>query len=486
MNKLKKYLFLTATLLLASGCTPQPQDVTDAKTAAVIYPDYTDITIPANIAPLNFLLRDEVEALHVSVEGKAETLTVQSDDHRACFPTDDWKALLQKHLGDTLTVTVTALKDEQWLRYPTFYWYVAPEKVDAYLSYRLIEPAYEVWNEVEIHERCVENFDEKVISTYKNTDNSCMNCHIYGNKSGALSMFHLRGSRGGTILNRNGELRKLALKNEKTISATVYGDFHPSGRYGVFSTNIIIPAFHSTDNQRLEVYDTASDLVIADFDNNRLIHSPLMERKDKFETFPTFSPDGKSVYFCVADSVALPEDIRELKYSLCRIGFDAETQQWGTKIDTLWNAQEMNGSVCHPKVSPDGRYLLYTVADYGTFPIWHKETELQLMDLETGVIDSLAAVRSNRSDTYHSWSSNSRWFVFASKRGDGQYGKPYFCYFDASGKAHKPFVLPQEYPDHYDYMLKSYNIPDLSATPLPFDEEDVERIYQDLEAETFK
>ena len=130
-------------------------------------------------------------------------------------------------------------------------------------------------------------------------------------------------------------------------------------------------------------------------------------------------------------------------------------------------------SVSHPRISPDGRYLLYTVADYGTFPIWHPEADLQMMDLKTGRIDTLAIVNSEKSDTYHSWSSNSRWFVFASKRDDGLYGKPYFCYVDKEGKAHKPFCLPQEHPTFYDNNLKSFNAPELGKGKVPFDVDDV-------------
>ena len=66
------------------------------------------------------------------------------------------------------------------------------------------------------------------------------------------------------------------------------------------------------------------------------------------------------------------------------------------------------------------------------------------------------------------------------------YGKPYFSYVDSTGKAYKPFVLPQEDPEHYDITLKSYNIPELSTSELPFDAEDVQEIYYDEEAETFK
>ena len=83
--------------------------------------------------------------------------------------------------------------------------------------------------------------------------------------------------------------------------------------------------------------------------------------------------------------------------------------------------------------------------------------------------------RPNGRDTYHSWSSNSRWFVFASKRDDGLYGKPYFCYVDRLGHAHKPFVLPQQDPQFYDMNLKSFNVPELGRGPLPFDAVDVQR-----------
>jgi dipeptidyl aminopeptidase/acylaminoacyl peptidase len=149
-------------------------------------------------------------------------------------------------------------------------------------------------------------------------------------------------------------------------------------------------------------------------------------------------------------------------------------------VDTLFNQK----SVCHPRISPDGRYLVYTVADYGTFPIWHQESDLRMMDLQTGQIDTMKKVNSSRSDTYHSWSSNSRWLVFASKRDNGLYGKPYFCYIDHNGKPHRPFVLPQESPTYYDETLKSFNAPEFSKGDIPFDAVDVERLLRQ-EAEPF-
>jgi len=471
--------YLIAVVIFSCG---GPENVKNSPEFPPIYPDYIDITIPQNIAPLNFLLRNKPEKLIVTIKGKSDSITVKGEQ-KIEIPIDHWKDLLASSMNDSLIVRVLARSNGEWVQYKSFKWYVKSDKVDSYLSYRLIEPGYEVWNKLQIVERNVESFDERVLADNNLTKGGCMNCHIHGNQNGKLSMFHLRGEHGGTILNKDGKLRKINTRAKGMISNAVYGDFHPDGRYAVFSTNIIIPELHANRTDRLEVYDTASDLVVIDLDSDKAITQPFLSDTTAFETFPVFSADGKWIYFCSAPKVPLPDSIKSLKYNICRVGFDASKGEIGTKVDTLWNAKKMGGSVCHLKASPDGKLLLYTVADYGTFPIWHREADLQMMNLKTGEIDRLKKVNAPNSDSYHSWSSNSSWFVFASKRDDGIYGKPYFCYIDASGKTYKPFVLPQRDPETYDNMLKSFNIPDLSASLVPFDAADIEKVYLKQETE---
>ena len=453
-----------------------------------IYPDYCDVTIPVNIAPLNFLIRDDgCDALQITLNvhspslpsHSSSLLTINTRGNEAVFDIDEWKELLSE--GNDIEVCVTARIDGQWRQYKPFTWHVVNDSLDSWLTYRLIEPDYEIWNHVEIRQRCTENFDEAPLADYEHQENRCMNCHTFGSQDPNLSMLYVRGPGGGTILNKDGQLRKLELKTDSLVSGSVYFGFSPSGRYLTFSTNVIIPAFHSQPRKRLEVYDSKSDVYVADLQEHRILRSPLLEQDSVFETFPTFSPDGKYIYYCAADSVLLPRDIQQLQYALVRIPFDEATGTFGTQVDTLFSQQ----SVCHPRVSPDGRYLLYTVAHYGTFPIWHPEADLQLMDLQMGIIDTLALVNSAKSDTYHSWSSNSRWFVFASKRDDGLYGKPYFCYVDADGHAHKPFCLPQRSPRFYDNTLKSFNAPELGRGRVSFTPDDVARAMQQ-ESEKFQ
>lgn len=466
-------LLLLAVFALAS-CTPTPKNVRTSNELPPVYPDYADVTIPVNIAPLNFLVRG---AKAVSVV--AADVTVSSCGDEVTFNEKEWRRLVEQN--KEITVTVTALMNGEWTQYKPFSWHVVADKLDPYLTYRLIEPDYEVFSHLSLQERCIENFDERPICHHEQVGNRCMNCHAYAGQNPSLSMLYVRGEGGGAILNRNGQLHKLNLKTPEMASGSVYYSFSPNGRYLVFSTNNIIPAFHSKPSKRLEVYDAVSDVYVADLQENRIFTSPLLADSAAFETFPTFAPDGKRIYFCAAPRVSLPGQLSQLQYSLVSIGFDQLTGTLGTSLDTLVNARRPTAdalrsqltSVCHPRVSPDGKYMLYTVAHYGTFPIWHPEADQQLMDLQTRRTVTLENVNSPRSDTYHSWSSSSRWFVFASKRDDGLYGKPYFCYIDRQGRAHKPFCLPQKHPSFYDHCLKSFNAPELGRGPLPFTSADV-------------
>ncbi len=476
---------MTAALALAicAACGRKNVEIA-TNTDFPIYPDYMGVCVPVNVAPLNF---------HYTADGIRKARTVVRykdcvyafDGREVVWDLQHWKTLLSSAEGDAISFSAEiSLKGG---RKENLKWeiYVSEDRIDPYLTYRLIEPGYEVWHEVEIRERCIENFEERAISDWKNTNNSCMNCHIHSQARADLSMFYVRGKNGGAFLNRDGEVRKLSLNAKNLISGTVYGELHPSGRYGVFSTNIIIPGFHTEVNKRLEVYDKKSDLVIADFDRNELIVPDILARKDVLETFPVFSADGNSIYYCAADTMPLPRDIERLRYSLMRVSFDKETGRAGRDPETVWDAAEQKGSVCHPKCSPDGKWIMYTVADYGTFPIWHTECQLEMMNLQTGEIFNMDAVNSDRSDTYHSWSSSSRWFVFASKRGDGKYGRPYFCHIDENGQLTKPFVLPQEDPWLYENSLRSFNIPDFSNGPVCFDAESIGQMVKEVEAVSF-
>ena len=485
-DAITRCLLILIPLLLLAACGKSP-DVRPSgpgtDRSAALFPDYRDVTIPCNMAPLNFYYTDPEGSRFTTSFSHGET-TVTLKGREVVWNMKKWARLLEAAAGGEIEVISSYRKQGSPI---SWRWIicVSGDRIDPYLTYRLIEPGFEVWDDMEIIERNLENFDTRAISDWRNTGNRCMNCHIHSQGRGDLSMFYLRGEGGGAILNRNGTLRKLTLRDSAMISPTVYGEIHPAGRFGVFSTNIIIPAMHSSGNRRMEVYDTASDLCVADFDNNRMITFPDTARDDVFETFPVFSADGNHVFYCAASARRLPAELERMQYSLVRVPFDPATGTLGGPADTVWDASARGASACHPKASPDGRWLLCTVAEYGTFPINHRECDLCMMDLASGVIVDLSAVNDDKSDTYHSWSSDSRWFVFASKRGDGMFGKPWFSHISPDGTVTKPFLLPQKDPHFYDNMLRSFNVPDLGNSPVAFDAPEIGRILKEVQAEVF-
>lgn len=460
------WVFLLLLVLLAS-CTPSPKNVKESDYFPNIYPDYIGVRVPCNIAPLNFLLRDSCEALYVTAGAGGIEIKSHKRGNEAIFNPNEWRKLLEHAAEKSVSVTVTALQNKKWIRYKSFEIYVSSDSIDPYLTYRLIEPDYEVFSRLQIMERNLEDFSERVLCDYNAVGNRCMNCHTHAPGHSDLSFLYVRGEGGGMVLNDGGNLQLLDVKTPDMVSGPVYAQFDPSGRYIVFSSNAIIPAFHSRPDKRLEVFDTKSDVYVYDRKRGKIVQTPLLSDSTRLETFPTFSADGRDVYYCVAEGPARPSSLDSLHYSLCRIGFDTEKGEFGSVVDTVV-AGAPGSSVSHPRVSPDGKRILYTVSEFGTFPIWHREADLRMIDIESGKVDSLAIVNSSMSDTYHSWSSSGRWFVFASKRDDGLYGKPYFAHVNKDGKVSKPFVLPQQSPSFYDCNLKSFNVPDLGPSPVSF------------------
>jgi hypothetical protein len=85
-------------------------------------------------------------------------------------------------------------------------------------------------------------------------------------------------------------------------------------------------------------------------------------------------------------------------------------------------------------------------------------------------------LNSDYSDSYHSWSSNSKWLIFSSKRGDGLTARPYISYIEENGISEKPFILPQEDPEFYKGFPKSFNIPEFSTFKVDMNPGEIRRL----------
>ena len=467
---MKTYMMymLTFLLLSAQACKESVIPTEVKETAPQLYPDYTEVTIPATIAPLNFTVQEEFSKINVLVEGETSG-NLQVQGKKAIeFPEKEWNNLLNKNTGTSLKVTISIKKEKGWIQYAPFAIYVSPHPIDYGLVYRLIAPGYEVYSKMGIYQRTLSDFTQTTLIENTLLPGSCVNCHSFNQADPSLMNLHIRGEYGSTLLAVGGNMELFNTKTEDNLSNCVYPYWHPSGKYIAYSINKTQQGFHEIKDKRVEVVDLASDVAVYDIEKNELFSCPQLRSDAVFETFPAFSPDGKSLYFCSAEMKPLPTEYDQIKYSLCRIDFDPETGKFGTAVDTLVSAAATNKSVSFPRPSFDGHYLMYTLSDYGNFSIWHPESDLWLIDLRTGDIRELTEVNSDNVESYHNWSSNSRWFVFSSRRLDGLYTCPFIASMDENGQVGKPFLLPQKKIDHYEDLFFSFNIPEFITAPVPF------------------
>ncbi|MDD4590952.1 MAG: hypothetical protein PHG06_11080 [Parabacteroides sp.] len=453
--------------LVATSCSRQVEVSTYSDEIPVIFPDYADVVIPPNIAPLNFSLEVEAEETRALFKSEdAYEFEIAGKNGSFNIPLSKWKNLLKESMGGNVSVTIKVKNEDGWTAYKPFFLHVAKERIDSYLAYRLIAPGYELWNGMGIYQRDLENFTQESILENKVMEHNCINCHSFCMQQANKMLFHMRGKIAGTMLFNNGKYEKLNTKTNRTISPLVYPSWHPSGKYIAFSVNKTNQNFHLNHRNRIEVYDEASDVVIYDIEKHELLTSSSIFSEESFETFPAFSPDGNMLYFCSAKACSIPEEYDKVKYNLCAVSFNPQTREFGTKVDTLFCADRENKSASFPRVSPDGRWLMYTASGYGNFSIWHKDADLHLIDLLTGTSKVLTEVNSEDVESYHSWSSNSRWFVFSSRRLDGLYTHPYIAYVDEKGIIGKPFVLPQQDACFYDSFMWSFNIPEFVTSKI--------------------
>lgn len=494
MDKMKKNglvlgcMVLVATIVVAvMSCQSYadhpkvPEAYTTERSLPTVMPNYTEVTIPIGCCPLNFCVLEEGKETVVRMSSGNVTYTYGNGMNVRVNP-DEWQELCTEAKGGSIKVEVFVSGGSGWKAYAPFNIYVAPDSIDRYISYRLIQPSYVSFEHMQIAQRDITSFDETVI--YDNADFStesggqCVNCHSYQNYRTDRMLFHLRQAYGGTVIVDGKHINKVDTKTGQTISAGVYPAWHPTLNLVAFSTNSTGQMFHTKSVAKVEVQDTKSDLIMYDVEKGEV--SVIANDSNEQEIFPTWSPDGRTLYYCSAyfppDSTGSVAEstiahYQDIHYNIYAKDFDLNTREFGPRR-LVYDAAAAGRSATLPRVSPDGKRMAFSLGYYGCFHIWHPESDIYMLDLEQGNDSSYAtpvrldALNSKYAESYPSFSSNGRWIMTASRRDDGNYSRIYISYFDRQGRCHKAFELPQSNPSFYVFFMKSYNRPEFTVEPV--------------------
>ena len=435
-----------------------PSSYTELEENPIIFPDYINITLPDNIAPLNFKVNHAAtKYIGVFKFNNEKKFVIGSRSGKIQITQFKWKKLLEKCHGEYFVDIYIKETSGEWIKFKTIKNYVVEDKIDKYIAFRHINTGYILWEKMGIYQRNLENFKKTPILLNDRTNKNCMNCHTFHKHDPSKMVLHLRAAPSGTILYNNGDVKFINTGTKYTMSAGVYPSWHPNGNLIAFSVNKINQRFHSSSKRNIYVFDRASDIVVYNIEKNEVTTDPKISTKN-LENKPVWSPDGKFLYYISGPEYHQNITIDTIvKYDLVRIPYDAELNTWG-EVDTVLKAKETGKSITYPEISPDGKFLIFCMADYGYFNVHSPSSDLYIMNLETREYSKLP-VNSDYVESYHCWSSNGKWILFVTKRFENLYSRVMFSYIDSLGNASKPFLLPQKDPDHYTYLSLNYNRP---------------------------
>lgn len=301
--------FLPLLLLLLTACG-QPSSVVESPDWPDIFPDYCGVTIPDDLAGLTFA---PIGAEHFRIEKTRE--------------------------ADTLWYTVTTWSrgKKSGTRYRPFPVYLSHDAIDPCIAYRLIEPGYESWYDMGIYQRQLSSYKETAIVTNRANNRGCINCHTFQSGNPDDMLFHARGAGGGTVFVKDGHARLVNLREAGPHKQGVYPARHPNGRYVVFSSNDTHQCFSMAGHQPIEVYDLSSDIILMDLATDSVVAPAMFNTPEVWETFPSWSPDGRTLFYCAADSVeGMPHSRGRVHYRLMARAFDPSTALFADTAQCLF------------------------------------------------------------------------------------------------------------------------------------------------------
>ena len=213
-------------------------------------------------------------------------------------------------------------------------------------------------------------------------------------------------------------------------------------------------------------------LVVYDRETKTYAALPGADDPQYVQTNAVWSPDGKEIVFArtkayhaerldqqnsaLVDEKDVPEftvEKKPFRYDLYRIPFN--DGKGGTPVP-LEGASGDGMSNYFPKYSPDGKWIVFTKSK--SYMLLQPDSELYIIPTAGGVARRLR-YNTARMNSWHSWSSNSRWLVFSSKV-NGPYTQLFLTHIDEDGNDSPPVLL-----ERFTSPDRAANIPEFVRLP---------------------
>jgi Flp pilus assembly protein TadD len=319
----------------------------------------------------------------------------------------------------------------------------------------------------------------------------CGNCHSFTADGATLAMDVDYGSDKGsyviapirpqTILDKNMIISWSDYRREdKELTFGLLSQISPDGRYVVSTVkdrSVFAPVDDLYYSQRF--FPVAGILVVYDRQTKQFFPLKGADDREYVHSNPVWSPDGKTILFAYSPAYTLrglkdassavveKEEVaeffdgdRKFRYDIHRIDFN---DGQGGRATALPGASANGRSNFFPRFSPDGKWIVFCQSD--SFMLLQPDSTLYIMPSGGGTPRKMRCNFPGKMNSWHSWSPNGKWLVFASKAG-GPFTQLWLTHIDADGRDSPAVLL-----EHFTAANRAANIPEfVNVKPQQFAE----------------
>jgi len=478
--------------LLVAGCDHDPgtQDIVGATGAAlkITYPQEATLFPPEIVAP-TFLWEDktgDVDRWFIVVRDQAggEILKASVDTPRWRPSEDDWKRIKHESLERDAEVAVAGVNHARRARV------LSSARVHVRTSKDEVRDSI-LYREVPLPFLTAVQDPSKIRWRFGTVDLEggppiilqnlpvCGNCHSFADNGSVLGLDVDYGNDKGAYAIMQVSTH-MVMDDQKIITWADYkredGELtfgllsrvSPTGRY-VISTVKDRSVFVAVPDIWFSqlFFPIKGILVVYDRETKTFAALPGADDPTYVQSNAVWSPDGKEIAFARAtahhsgrldqknsaliDEKDVPEftvEKQPFRYDLYRIPFNDGK---GGTPEPLPGASGDGMSNFFPKYSPDGKWIVFCKAK--SYMLLQPDSELYIMPAAGGQARRLR-YNTARMNSWHSWSSNSRWLVFSSKVNTA-YTQLFLTHIDDDGNDSPPVLL-----ERFTSSDRAANIPE--------------------------